>query len=146
MPFNGLPLTLTLPSDLRVLSVAAAFIEAVCHAARLDEESSDAIVLAAHEAISNVIRHAHRDLPDARVEIQCFLQRDQVEIHILDEGNPFDLGAVPDLDPAELRIGGRGVYLMRSLMNELSCQPRAQRGNILRMVKYCCPRPSRSSS
>jgi anti-sigma regulatory factor (Ser/Thr protein kinase) len=60
-----------------------------------------------------------------------------VEIHVLDEGEPFDLQAVPQLDPAELRLGGRGVFLMRALMDEISCQPRGQRGNILRMVKRC---------
>jgi serine/threonine-protein kinase RsbW len=130
-------LTLTIPSDLRLLSVARAFIESLCQAARFDQDSSDAIVLALHEAISNVIRHAHRDHPEALLQIQCLIHRDRLEVQILDEGEPFDLEAVPYLDPAELRIGGRGVFLMRSLMDELSCQPRAERGNILRMVKFC---------
>ena len=50
---------------------------------------------------------------------------------------------MPHLDPAEVRIGGRGVFLMRKLMDELSCQPRGERGNTLRMVKRCpCPRAS----
>ena len=60
-----------------------------------------------------------------------------VEIRLLDEGAPFDLSAVPVLNPAELRIGGRGVFLMRALMDELSCQPRGEQGNTLRMVKHC---------
>ena len=48
--------------------------------------------------------------------------------------------AVPHLDPAELRVGGRGVYIMRTIMDELTCQPRGERGNVLRMVKRClCP-------
>jgi len=50
------PLTLTLPSDLRLLGVARAFIEAVCLAGRLAPDTTEAIVLAFHEAISNVIR------------------------------------------------------------------------------------------
>jgi len=130
------PLTLTLPSDLRLLSVARAFIEAVCSAGRLDPDSTEAIVLALHEAISNVIRHAHHDQPEAQLQIDCYLTHDRVEVQVLDEGEPFNLAAVPELDPAELRIGGRGVYLMRTLMDEVTCQPRGQRGNILRMVKW----------
>jgi serine/threonine-protein kinase RsbW len=137
MAADAQPLTLSLPSDLRHLSVARAFIEAVCHAGRLDEDSTNAIVLALHEAISNVIRHAHRERPDALLQIQCFLGHDRVEIQVLDEGEPFDLAAVPWLDPAELRLGGRGVFLMRTLMDELSCQARGAHGNILRMVKRC---------
>ena len=135
------PLVLMLPSDLRLLTVARAFIEAVCQAARLDPADAEAIVLAVHEAVSNVIRHAHQDQPQAPVQIHCFLGCDQVEIHILDEGEPFDLAAVPDLDPAELRVGGRGVFLMRALMDELTCQPRGPRGNRLRLVKHCTRSP-----
>jgi anti-sigma regulatory factor (Ser/Thr protein kinase) len=130
------PLTLNLPSDLRLLGVARAFIEAVCRAGRLDRDTTEAIVLAFHEGISNVIRHAYRDQQGAPLQIECLLGSDRVEIRILDEGEPFNLAAVPDLNPAELRLGGRGVYLMRTLMDELSCQPRAERGNILRMVKW----------
>ena len=137
MVTGGPPLMLTLPSDLRLLSVARAFIESVCHAGRLDPDSSEAIVLAVHEAISNVIRHAHREHPDALVQVHCYLGDDRVEIQVLDEGEPFDLPAVPKMDPGEIRIGGRGVYLMRALMDELTCQPRGERGNILRMVKFC---------
>jgi serine/threonine-protein kinase RsbW len=137
MTTDRLPLILTLPSDLRLLSVARAFIESVCHAGRLDQDTTEAIVLAVHEAISNVIRHAHRDQPKAQLQIQCCLGCDRVEIQVFDEGEPFDLAAVPAMDPSELRIGGRGVFLMRTLMDELSCQPRGERGNVLRMVKFC---------
>jgi serine/threonine-protein kinase RsbW len=133
---DRLSLSLILPSDLRMLCVARAFMESACHAARLDADHADSIVLALHEAVSNIVRHAHHDLPEARLEIHCCVSPDLVEIQVLDEGPLFDLNTVPDLDPAELRIGGRGVFLMRALMDELSCQPRGERGNILRMVKY----------
>jgi anti-sigma regulatory factor (Ser/Thr protein kinase) len=41
------------------------------------------------------------------------------------------------MNPGELRIGGRGVFLMRALMDEVSCEPciPGQRGNTLRLVK-----------
>ena len=133
----GLVWTLTLPSDLRQLMLARAFMEAVCRVCGLDERTTDAVVLASHEAINNVIRHAHRNRPDAKLEIHCGLTPQGLEIRLLDEGEPFDLSAVPDLDPAEIRLGGRGVFLMRKLMDELSCEPRGERGNSLRMVKRC---------
>ena len=134
------PWSLTLPSDLRQLLLARAFLEAVCEVCGLDQTATDAIVLATHEAINNIIRHAHLNCPDAQLQIQCFLEADGLEIHLLDEGAPFDLTSVPHLDPSEMRVGGRGVYLMRKLMDELSCQPRGERGNTLRMVKRCTVR------
>jgi serine/threonine-protein kinase RsbW len=131
------PWTLTIASDLRLLALARSFVEAICQVAGLDETSTHAVVLAADEATNNVIRHAHRDRPQATVQIQCRPLPDGIEIRLLDEGEPFDVTAVPHLDPAELRVGGRGVYLMRAVMDELSCEPLGARGNALRMVKRC---------
>jgi serine/threonine-protein kinase RsbW len=131
------PWTLTLGNDLRLLPLARAFVEGVCQTAGIDERATHAIVLATDEAVNNVMRHAHQDRPEAQLQIQCSFRPDGIEIRIHDEGAPFDLSAVPHLDPAELRVGGRGVFLMRSLMDELSCQPRGERGNTLRMVKRC---------
>lgn len=131
------PLTLTIPSDLRMLPVARAFVEAVGEAAGLDPSTIYTLVLVTGEAVSNAIRHAHRDRPEAQLQLQCHLRADGFEINLLDEGEPFDLGAVPDLDPAEMRVGGRGVFLMRTLLDELISQPRGERGNTLRMVKRC---------
>ena len=129
------PLTLSLPSDLGLVSLARSFVQSACQAGGLDDAETDALVLAVNEAVNNVIRHAHHHRPDAQVQLECHVSDRAVEVHILDEGEPFDLGKVPDLDPRELRLGGRGVFLMRALTDELTCEPRGERGNILRLVK-----------
>lgn len=146
MACPSLPWNLTIASDLRLLPLARGFVEAVCRVAGLDDKATNAIVMATDEATNNVMRHAHHGHPEMPIQIQCFLTPDGVEIRLLDEGAPFDIAAVPHLDPAELRVGGRGVFLMRALMDELSCHPRTdlggERGNTLRMVKRCRPSPS----
>jgi serine/threonine-protein kinase RsbW len=126
---------LTLPSDLRFLPVARAFVESVCQAGGLNNDATYAMVLAADEAVNNIIRHAHRNDTTLTLRIECLLGPDWIEVRLEDEGEPFDLSAVPDLDPGELRIGGRGVYLMRALMDEVHCQPVVPRGNVLRLIK-----------
>lgn len=130
------PWSLTIPSDLRLLALARSFVEAVCQVAGLDDRATHGVVLATDEAINNIMRHAHRGNPDAPLQIQCFVHPGALEVRLHDEGPPFDIDAVPNLNPAELRIGGRGVFLMRRLMDELSCQPRGARGNTLRMIKH----------
>jgi anti-sigma regulatory factor (Ser/Thr protein kinase) len=131
------PWTLSIPSDLRLLALARSFVEGVCRVAGFDERATRAIVMATDEATNNVIRHAHRNQPQATLQIECHFVNEGIEVRLLDEGEPFDIAAVPHLDPGELRPGGRGVFLMRALMDELSCQPRGERGNLLRMVKRC---------
>jgi anti-sigma regulatory factor (Ser/Thr protein kinase) len=139
MPADCAPFTLTFPSDLRMLAVARSFVEAVCQTCDLDRSTTHAIVLATGEAVSNVIRHAHGACPEMALQIQIRIDADCLQIDVLDEGAPFDISAVPHLDPGEMRVGGRGVYLMRTLMDELTCRPRGPRGNVLRMVKRRLP-------
>ncbi|MGE3809722.1 MAG: ATP-binding protein [Gemmataceae bacterium] len=131
------PLTLTIPSNLRLMPLVHVYLEAVCEVGELDPDATHAVVLATGEAVQNIIRHAHRHCPQASLQIQCSFREDGVEIVLSDEGEPFDVSSVPHLDPAELRIGGRGVFLMRSLMDELHCLPRCDKGNHLRMFKRC---------
>jgi serine/threonine-protein kinase RsbW len=134
---DGATISLTLPSDLRMLSIARSFIEAACEAYRLDRATTHALMFVTGEAITNIVRHAHQNRPGTQIGIRLHIQQDAAEIAFEDEGEPFDLAAVPELPPGEMRIGGRGVYMMRTLMDELSCVPRGEGrgGNVLRMVK-----------
>jgi serine/threonine-protein kinase RsbW len=133
--------TLTLPSDLRMLSVARSFIEAVCLACGLDRAQRHAVVMATGEAVSNIVRHAHRDVPGAELYLRVERAEETLVLTFIDQGEPFDLDSVPHLPPGELRIGGRGVYLLRALMDEVTCQSRGPgvRGNVLRLVKRLTP-------
>jgi serine/threonine-protein kinase RsbW len=118
-----------------MLSVARAFVDAACQSCALDKHTTHALILASSEAVSNVIRHAHEGRLETILQLQFRLWPEFVELLVYDQGNPFDIRAVPHLDPAELRLGGRGVFLMRALMDELDCLPRDGKGNILRMIK-----------
>lgn len=140
------PLTLSLPSDPAVLPVVRAFIEAVCQTRGVGDDERHALVVATNEAASNVIRHAHQYARDKTFHVQCTCTDEAVEVALIDEGRPFDIDAVPRLDPGELRIGGRGVFLMRALVDKIECSQRASGGNVLRMVKHhSCPSPPRST-
>lgn len=136
MPAPRPPFSLTLPSQLHLLPLAREFVETVCRSINGDPCFCEAIQLATHEALQNVIRHAHAKRVNALLEIQITPLKTGVEVRLLDEGSPFDVAAVPHLDPGAVRIGGRGVFLMRRLMDEVQSERRRPRGNILRMVKH----------
>jgi anti-sigma regulatory factor (Ser/Thr protein kinase) len=107
----------------------------------VDRTTIQAVVLATGEAVTNIVRHAHRDRPDTPFQIECRVGPDTVEITLIDQGAPFDLTRVPHLNPSELRCGGRGVYLMRVLMDEIRCEPLGDHGNRLRLVKRWPSKP-----
>lgn len=60
---------------------------------------------------------------------------EQVEFHIVDHGPGFDPDTLPDpTDPANLdKLGGRGVMLMRTFMDEVNYNPT---GNAVTMIKH----------
>ena len=118
-----------------MLSVVRTFVEAVCQARDVDRPTVQAVVLATSEAVTNIVRHAHRDQPERPFQIQCRVGLETVEITLVDQGVHFDLNHVPQLNPGELRVGGRGIFLMRALMDDIICETLPDRGNKLRLVK-----------
>jgi anti-sigma regulatory factor (Ser/Thr protein kinase) len=137
-PMDGRVFSLTFPSELRMLSIARNFVDAVCEAYQLDRQTTTALVIVTGEAVTNIVRHAHHGRPAAQIEMHLEIQPGMAVLTFQDQGEPFDLSAVPDLPPGELRIGGRGIYLMRTLMDELTCGRRCEGdGNVLRMAKRC---------
>ena len=75
--------------------------------------------LALEEALVNAIKHGNGMDPDKQVRIECRFDEDRVRIVIEDEGEGFDVAAVPDPTTDENidKPGGRGIMLMRSFMN-----------------------------
>ena len=97
--------SLTLPTDLRMLSVVRTFLEAACQALQVERSAMHAVVLAGGEAVINIIRHAHRDKPEAQIQLQLHVTSDGIILDFQDEGDPFDLEAVPDLAPGKCGSG-----------------------------------------
>src|SRR5437879_6032242 len=78
--------TLTLPSELRMLSVARSFVEAVCEARRLDRTTTHALVIVTGEVVTNIVRHAHQNRPGSQMELHLVLEHDCVVMTFRDEG------------------------------------------------------------
>jgi serine/threonine-protein kinase RsbW len=99
------------------------------------EESEIDIEMALREALANAVVHGNREDPRKRIYATCRCQIDgEVSITIRDEGDGFDSRAVPDPTHQQRRLlsNGRGIYLMRALMDEVSFE---EPGNIVHMRK-----------
>jgi serine/threonine-protein kinase RsbW len=81
------------------------------------------IEMALHEALANAVMHGNGENSCKRVYVTCRCYMDgEVSITVRDEGRGFDSNAV--LDPTLLEnllfTHGRGIYLMKTLMDEVS--------------------------
>ncbi|WP_334270137.1 ATP-binding protein [Edaphobacter sp. HDX4] len=93
------------------------------------------IELAVCEALVNAIVHGNELDPSKRVYVTCHCVMDgEVCISIQDEGPGFDPGCVPDpIAPENLLLtSGRGIYLMKMFMDEVSFR---KRGSVVQMRK-----------
>ena len=128
-------LELTVPSDLKYLCVVRRVLEAACRQQGFDDATAGSIVLANEEACSNIVRHAYEGSDAGRIWVTCRLIDEGIEIELVDEGKPFDAKATGVQDPSEVRPGGRGLFLIREIMDEVHYEPRVPRGTRLRMTK-----------
>ena len=73
------------------------------------------------EAISNAILYGNSGDPDSRVRVELRAVPGEVRVRVSDQGDGFDPEAVPDPRLPENLIlpNGRGVFLMRALMDEV---------------------------
>ncbi len=109
---------LTLPSDTRNLSKVEPFLaSAVRHV--LDDGKYYNAVIALTEAVNNAIVHGNKRDASKEVYISVLITQTEIVLTVRDQGSGFDLDNLPDpLHPDNLlRDGGRGVFLIRQLVD-----------------------------
>lgn len=97
----------------------------VARAAEFDERSVQEIQAAVREALQNAIVHGNRCDQGRCVKLQLDLHPGELEISVQDEGEGFHE------NPA--RSGGRGILLMKSLMDEVVFRRLAKGGMAVTM-------------
>lgn len=125
---------LELPSDLTLMnSVLEYLLDRVDKLGLVQVEQSNLFV-ALDEAFVNAVRHGNRNDPHKLLRVTAELSANEAIFTIEDEGEGFDVHAIPDpTDPANLfKSSGRGVLLIYNIMDEVEY---SQRGSRLRMVK-----------
>jgi anti-sigma regulatory factor (Ser/Thr protein kinase) len=100
----------------------------------LDAQSAHEVVLAVDEAVANVIKHSYQGESGRQVTVAAGEVVGGIEVEISDNGEPFDPISQPLPRPDEIRVGGRGVFLMQAAMDSVEYERRDGR-NCVRMRK-----------
>jgi serine/threonine-protein kinase RsbW len=128
---------LVLPSHIEAVADAAAAATDFVKSCGFDEQAAFGIDMAVREAITNAMVHGNQEDEAKSVEVILNYQGNALEIEIRDQGEGFDPADVPDpTEPANiLKTSGRGMFLMRSFMDEVEWLARPDGGTTVRMVK-----------
>jgi len=133
---DGRMVELRISSDAVFLRVLRSMIEQVCSLAGFTRMDSSKIVLAVDEACSNVIRHAYKNEPGQPILICCHIYPTKLEIVMEDRGKAADIPSIQPRQLHEIRPGGLGVHIIRTVMDEVRYENLAVTGNRLVMTKY----------
>jgi len=102
-----------------------------------DEDAAHWIGMSVRESVTNAIQHGNKMDQAKRVDIRFEVSPDRLDISIADQGRGFRAEDLPNpLDPENLlKPSGRGIFYIRSFMDEVEFKPLSQGGMEVRMVK-----------
>ncbi len=103
----------------------------------LDDDSQYWMSLSVRESVTNAILHGNKQDGDKKVNVLFSFLEDRLVIRVQDEGNGFEQESLPDpLDPENLlKPSGRGIFYVRSFMDDVSYRALPEGGWEVRMEK-----------
>lgn len=117
---------MTLPSNPKSIGRVEGFIKKIERKTHLDEIQTHKLMVSLTEAVNNAIIHGNKSDTTKKVIVVCEFQREQLVITITDQGKGFKLDKVknPLKEENLLRTSGRGIFLMRTLMDKVEYEMR----------------------
>jgi anti-sigma regulatory factor (Ser/Thr protein kinase) len=130
---------LRVPSVTGSLPIVRAVVEKMALAQNAGEKEAGAIGLAIDEALANVIKHGYEGMPDQPIEVCIEVAEDgqglRLIVTIRDFGRQVDPAQIQPRKLDEVRPGGLGVHIIRSVMDQVEYSCPDCGGMLLRMVK-----------
>ena len=137
MNANSYWIEIRIGSALEYLDLVQTLSDCVTEFMGFDEDTAHWIGMSVRESVTNAIQHGNKLDPAKRVDIRFEVAPDHLEITVKDEGNGFQIDKLPNpLDPENLlKPSGRGIFYIRSFMDEVEFISHSQGGMEVHMVK-----------
>lgn len=141
MIVSGRVVRLQIPSLFEMLDLVQLLSDRFGEMAGFDEDSIHWVGVAIREAVINAIKHGNREDASKRVTVEfSFVPADhpaELMIRIVDEGEGFEPQELLDCLAPEnvLKSSGRGIFFMRSFMEDVVLQRAPEGGMEVRLIK-----------
>lgn len=131
---------LTTPSHTENLEMIRNFISHLAQKAGFDAMAVMEIEVAVEEAGVNVIKHAHQNDEAKPLRLQIKIDKQKLTALVRDQGQGFDPKQLDEQNARELlakpKPGGRGILMMKMMMDEVHFEAGNGKGMQVRLVKY----------
>lgn len=130
-------IALTINSNFKFTELVASVTDNITQIVGFAEEEAHWISLSVRESVINAIKHGNKLDSDKAVDVKFVISEEEIIIYVRDYGEGFDPTRIPDpLDPTNLlNPNGRGIFYMRTFMDEVDFSNHPQGGTIVKMLK-----------
>lgn len=134
MENSSIKKTFTIKSNLKEIDPLVNNILACLKDANVNNEILYDVRLVTQEALINAVKHGNKLNPQMFVAVDFDYSNDTIKITVQDEGRGYDYANIPDptLEENIIKGCGRGVFLIRKLMDEVNFN---KAGNRMEMIK-----------
>ncbi|PIB37010.1 serine/threonine protein kinase [Reichenbachiella sp. 5M10] len=118
-----------IPSLSENIRIIESFIDNAKEKFQFDDDIYGNIMIAVTESVNNAIVHGNKSDKDKNVDLSLKLEDSLILFTIQDEGEGFDYDTLPDpTAPENLeKPGGRGIFLMKNLCDEVKFEDDGKR-------------------
>ncbi len=129
--------SIKIASRFDMLEMVQTVLQQVSAEVGFDEEAAHYMSVAVRESVVNAIKHGNHHDEAKSVAIDFHVHPKALEVEVRDEGAGFDPDSVPDPVAPEnlLKAYGRGIFFMRSFMDDVSYSFPPAGGTVVRMLK-----------
>lgn len=126
-----------IPSTLDYLPKVDEFIEERLRRLGIKKDLIVDIAISVSEAVTNAVEHGNKNDSSKKVIISLKADSSRVEVTVEDEGGGFNPNILPSPidDENLLKQQGRGVFILKSLMDEVYFSRGSKKGVKVKMVK-----------
>jgi len=141
MTVRGGRVRLQIPSLFDMVDLVQVLSDRMGQLAAFDEDAVHWVGVAVRESVINAIKHGNREDPGKLVTVEFAFtpieEPAQLVVRVTDQGEGFDPGAIADpLAPENiLKSSGRGIFFMRSFMDDVQLNRAPEGGMEVRMMK-----------
>ncbi len=127
-----------IPSSLDYLPKVDEYVEGKLRKLGVDKDKLIDIAISVTEAVTNAVVHGNKNDLKKKVRLKLKADSSRLEITVEDQGDGFDPGSI--LSPLDernvLKEVGRGIFILKSLMDKVDFIVGPQKGTIVKMTKF----------
>lgn len=114
-------INIQIPSLIENIRIIESFIDNVKDLYNIDDDIYGNIMIAVTESVNNAIKHGNKEDKNKNVNLSLYLRENLVKFIIEDQGEGFDFTNLndPTLPENIDKLGGRGIFLMKNLSDEV---------------------------